>query len=64
MFKEGSSLAKLANNMILNKSSVKLIDNDKLLLMNGLNFAPTSSLSEISKNAEWKNLHEHIRRIE
>ena len=32
--------------------------------MNGLYFAPTPSWSEITKNAEWKNLHEHIRRIE
>ena len=54
----------LANNMILNKSSVKLTDNDKLLLMNGLNFAPTPSWSEIIKNTEWRNLHKHIRRIE
>ena len=50
--------------MILNKSSVKLTSNDKLLLMNGLKFAPTPSWSEITKNAEWKNFHEHIRRIE
>ena len=42
----------LANNMILNKSFVKLTDNDKILLMNGRNFAPTPSWSENTKNAE------------
>ena len=50
--------------MILNKSSVKLTSNDKLLLMNGLKFAPAPSWSEITKNAKWKNFHKHIRRIE
>ena len=38
--------------MILNKSSVKLTNKDKLLLINGLNFATTPSWSEITKNAE------------
>ena len=52
---------KLANNMILNKLSVKLINNDKLLLINRLNFAPTLNWSEATKNLESKNLHEHIR---
>ena len=55
---------KLANNMILNKPSVKMTNNDKLLLINGVNFAPTPCWSEITKNAEWKNVYKPIRRIE
>ena len=50
--------------MILKKSSVKLTNNDKLLLINGLNFASTPNWSETTKNVEWKNLHKHIRRLD
>ena len=53
-----------ANQMILNKSSITINDNMKLLLLKGLNFAPTPNWTERVENAEWQNLYAHIRRIE
>ena len=50
--------------MILNKSSYLLQDNDKLLLLRGLNFVPTPKWSERTENLEWQYLFDHIRRIE
>ena len=55
---------KPAEDMILNRFSVDIQINDKLLLLKGLNFAPTPNPSESIENCEWINLHTHIRRIE
>ena len=50
--------------MILNKSSTTLEQNDILLLMRGLNFAPTPFWSSGIENSEWHNAHQHVRRTE
>ena len=47
--------------MFLNKSTIALSDDDKLFLIQGLNFAPAPSKTETT---EWLNLQSHIRKIE
>ena len=53
-----------ADEMILNKSSLKLDDYDKFLLCKRLRFAPTSNWSKSVENAEWINAWQHVRRTE
>ena len=53
-----------ADEMILNKSSLKLDDYDKVLLCKRLRFAPTSNWSKSVENAEWINAWQHVRRTE
>jgi len=53
-----------AQKMILNKSSIELVDHDKALLCKGLRFAPTPNWNQSVENAEWLNVHQHIRRTE
>ena len=58
------SMVKRANTMILNKSDIVLNDNDKSLLMLGLNFVLTPNWSETTENSEWQSAYRHVRRIE
>nr|CAB3263302.1 uncharacterized protein LOC108950347 [Phallusia mammillata] len=53
-----------AHCMILNKSSFDLNLDDKILLLKGLNFAPTPRWTEDIESQEWLNAMSHIRRIE
>ena len=53
-----------ASKMILNKSNIPIEENDKILLMRGLNFAPTPNWSSKIEEDEWQNHFLHIRRIE
>ena len=50
--------------MILNKSTITLSDDDKLFLIQGLNFAQTPSWNSKSKTTEWLNLQFHVRKVE
>ena len=50
--------------MILNKSTLPPSDNDKLFLIQGLNFAPTLLWNSKTKTTEWLNLQSHICRVQ
>ena len=47
---------KRAQNTILNKSSFVITDEQKILLLHGLNFAPTPKWTSKTKNHEYLNL--------
>ena len=49
---------------IVNKSDIKLDENDFQLLQLGLNFVPTPMWSNNLEKKEWNNLFHHIRRVE
>ena len=53
-----------ANEMILNKSTIPLSDNDKLFLIQGLNFALTLWWNSKTETTEWLNLQSHICKVE
>ena len=53
-----------ANEMILNKLTIPLFDNDKLLLTQGLNFAVTPLWNSKIETTKWLNLQSHICRAE
>ena len=53
-----------ADKMILNKSRIELKDEDKILLMHGLNFVPTPMWDKQVENKEWFSAMKHIRRVE
>ena len=53
-----------ANAIILNKSNFHLSDAYKLLLLRGLNYAPTPKWTNNTEDAEWFNLIKHLRRTE
>ena len=53
-----------ANAIILNKSNFHLSDAHKLLLLRGLNYAPTPKWTNNTEDAEWFNLIKHLRRTE
>ena len=53
-----------ANEMILNKSTITLSDDDKIFLIQGLNFAPTPSWNSKTETTEWLNSQSHIHKVE
>ena len=50
--------------MIINKSKINLTENDRILLMHGLNFVPTPNWTDHFANVEWFNAIKHLRRVE
>ena len=50
--------------MIINKSKINLTENDRILLMHGLNFVPTPNWTDYLANVEWFNAIKHLGRVE
>ena len=52
--------------MIINKFNIGLTENDRILLIHGLNFVPTPSWTDHLAKVEWFkfNAMKHIRRVE
>ena len=50
--------------MIFNKSTIPPSDDDKLFLIQSLNFAPTFSWNSKTETTGWLNLQSHIRKVE
>ena len=63
-FKLKNQKIQTANEMILNKSTIPLSDDDKLFLYQGLNFAPTPLWNSKTETTDWLNLQSHIRKVE
>ena len=53
-----------AESMIINKSKIDLTENDRILLMHGLNFVPTPNWTDHLANVEWFNAMKHLWRVE
>ena len=63
-FKLKNQKIQRANEMILNKSTITLSDDDKIFLIQDLNFAPTPSWNSKTETTERLNLQSHIRKVD